>query len=284
MRKLLIIFVISILAGTAAYGEETATIPEGKLRLSLIQGPGFTHKRPLVNWDWGFGAEYGITDWLNVQFLWNPAVKIRPEVEGGTMFLGLKGGIVGENAPVPSDRVRLSAALGILIPPTDKKPDLLDQDQNLWGSALRLYSDFVISRYFYINLFFEGDFYPPQRADGNVFYGETVSHYLDLAGEMELNFQTPPLKDGLVLKYGAPVKIFYAPYMNADGEQAGSQYCLSAGAYFGAALPPKGSPALEWYARYNTNIMGRNTGPFHRVSFIIRMTLPPGDKEKEGTS
>ena len=286
MRKLLIIFVIIILAGTAAYGEEAALVPEGNLRLSFIQNPGFAGKDLLVNWK--LGAEYATADWLNLQLLWNP--RLRPDLCSGSLYFGIKNYIMGDGAlvPVAAQWLRLSAALGILIPPPDPQPTLRDQDQMLWGSALRLYSDFLINRYFYINLFFEGDFYPPQRADSDVFQGELVRHYLDLTGELELNFETP-LANGIVLKYGAPVRFFYAPYMNASDEYAGSQYCLSTGAYVGLK-PPEGEPPMEIYFRYNAHLLGQNMKQAHYISFILRVTLPPDalklrakDKDKEGT-
>jgi hypothetical protein len=274
MRKLLFIFVMCVLAG-GAYGEDASVIPEKNLRLSQNQGFGFTedtHYDPLVGS--GLGAEYAPSHWLNMQLLWNPIFKINPDIRGGSLYFGLKNYIVGNGALVDMAQwLRLSVALGILIPPFDKNPDLRDQDQNLWGSSLRLYSDFVFSRYFYINLYAEGVFYPPQYVNNDVFYGDWARHYLDLTGEMEAHFEIP-LNNGAVLKGGAPIRFFYAPYMNADDEYADSQYLLSAGGYFGVSLPAY-HPPVEICLRYNAHIRGLNTKQVHQVSVISKVTLPP---------
>ena len=274
MRTLLCVVVLCVLVG-GAYGEDASVIPEKNVRLSQNQSFGFTedtHYEPLVGS--GVGAEYAPSYWLNMQLLWNPIFKINPDIRGGSLYFGLKNYIMGSGALVDTAQwLRLSAALGILIPPPEKNPDLRDQDQNLWGSSLRLYSDFVFSKYFYINLYFEGVFYPPQYVDNDVFYGDWAHHYLDLTGELEAHFEIP-LNNGVVLKGGAPVRFFYAPYMNADDEYADSQYLLSAGGYFGVSLPAY-HPPVEIYLRYNANIRGLNTKQVHQVSVISRVTLPP---------
>jgi hypothetical protein len=256
----------------AAFGEEAGVIPEKNLRLGQNQSFGFTDDGLLVGS--GFSAEYAPSYWLNLQLLWNPVFKLHPDFQVGTLYFGLKNYIVGEGALVDMVQwLRLSAALGILIPPRDKQPDLWDQDQNLWGSSLRVYSDFIFSEYFYINLYFEGIFYPPQYADNEVFYGDWPRHYLDLTGELEAHFEIP-LNNRYVLKGGAPVRFFYAPYMDADDEYAGSQYLLSAGGYFSLSLPNHYPPA-EFCLRYNAHIRGLNIKQVHRVSLITKVTLPP---------
>ena len=276
MRKMLIIFVIGILA-SAAYGEEASVLPEGDLRFSVNESAGYAEGEPLA--DFGLGVEYAPSDWLNLQLLWNP--RFHPDPSIGNMYVSLKGFLLGEGAlaSAGSQWLRLSAALGILIPPPDKQPNLRDQTQDLWGSALRLYSDFLFGRYFYINLYAEGIFYPPQYVDNEVFYGDWVRHYIDLTGELELRFEAP-LKNGFVLKWGAPARFFYAPYMNAADEYAGSQYLLSAGGYFGIKLPD-GKPPFELYLKYSGGILGRYVNQAHRASLIFKFTFAPGAKDSE---
>ena len=272
MRKWLFLLVIGTLAA-AAYGEDATIIPEHHVRLSQTQNAGVTDDEVLLSW--GAGAEYAPSHWLNMQLLWDPYLKFQPDIRGGSLFLGAKGYILGDGALVDNTQwLRLSAALGMFVPPHDKQPDLRDQDQNLWGSSLRLYSDFILSRYFFINLYFEGNFYPPQRNSSNdVFYGDWVRHYLDLTGELELHLVIP-LNNGVVLKGGAPVRFFYAPWMNAADKYADSQYLLSAGAYFSVVLPHYRPPA-EFCLRYNVHILGQNIREVHRISLITKVTLPP---------
>ena len=273
MRKLFFILVICVLAATA-YSEEAAVIPEGNLRLTENFNSDIAENGEV---SWGFGAEYATSDWLNLQILWNDGLRLHPEIGASTLYLGLKGYIFGNNALVPSlgKWLRFSTALGLLIPPGETEPNLLDQDQKLWGSSLRLYTDFIFSKYFYLNLFGELAFYPPQHTKSKVFYGgDKVAHYLDLTAEMELH-AVIPLKNGVVLKVGAPVRIFYAPWMNAEDEHALSQYLLTAGGYFGVTLP-EGSPPMEMILRYNANILGQYVNQSHNVSFIFKVTFDIG--------
>ena len=281
MRKLILIIAMSILT-TAVFAEEAAVIPEGNLRISESYNFAIAETGEV---SWGFGAEYATSDWLNLQVLWNDGLRIHPEIGASTLYLGLKGYILGDSALVtaPGKWLRFSTALGLLIPPTETEPNLLDQDQKLWGSSLRVYSDFIFSKYFYLNLFGEAAFYPPQHTKSKVFYGgDLVAHYLDLTGEMELHFVIPT-KSGVVLKIGAPVRIFYAPWMNAEDEHALSQYLLTAGGYFGVTLP-NGSPPVEIYLKYNANILGQYINQSHNASFIFKVTFNPGTLKSRAES
>ena len=274
MRKLLILFFVVSILTTAVYAEEAAVLPEGNLRISENFNSDIAENGEV---SWGFGAEYATSDWLNLQVLWYDGFRLHPEIGASTLYLGLKGYILGDGALVssPGKWLRFSTALGLLIPPTETEPNLLDQDQKLWGSSLRVYSDFILSRYFYINLYGEAAFYPPQHTKTKVFYGgDKVAHYLDLTAEMELH-AVIPLKNGVVLKVGAPVRIFYAPWMNAEDEHALSQYLLTTGGYFGVTLP-EGSPPMEMILRYNANILGQYVNQSHHASIIFKVTFDIG--------
>ena len=274
MRKLiLMILVTCIFTATAVYSEEAAIVPEGNLRLSESHNFAIAKDGEV---SWGLGAEYATSDWLNLQVLWKEGLRLHPEIGASTLYLAFKTYILGDGALVDKAQwLRLSAALGLLIPPGNTEPTLLDQDQKLWGSSLRLYSDFICSKYFYINLYGEAVFYPPQHTKTKVFYGgDLVAHYLDLTGELELHFVIPT-KSGVVLKIGAPVRIFYAPWMNAEDEHALSQYLLTTGGYFGVTLP-EGSPPVEMILRYNANILGQYINKAHTASIIFKVTFDIG--------
>ena len=272
MRKLMLIFVMCILT-TAVYSEEASVLSEGNLRLGESCSYAVAENDEV---GWGFGAEYAMSDWLNLQVIWKEGFIPSPKIGSSTLYLGLKTYILGDGAlvPVADQWLRLSAAIGFLLPPNNTGPNLLDQDQKMWGSSLRLYSDFIINRFFYVNLYFEGAFYPPQRSNSGIFYGELVSHYLDLTGELELRFEVP-VKDGIVLIFGAPVRFFYAPWMNAADEHAVSQYLLTTGGYFGVTKP-EGNPPVEIYFRYNANILGQYAGQAHHVSLFFKVTFDIG--------
>jgi len=267
MRKLLFVFIVCVLAAAASYGEDALIVPESKLRISLNQGLGYVDGGLLAST--GIGAEYGISHWLNLQLLWNPGFKYEPELGFSSIFMGVKSYLLGDGALVyAGEKFRLSAALGMLFPPYGG-PDLMDQDQMLWGTALRIYNDFQFGEHFFVNLYCEGVFYPEQYTNNNVFYGDWVSHTLDLTQELELHFEFT-LKNKVLLRFGAPVRFFYAPYMNASDEYATNQYCLSAGTYFGIVTPNR--YPVEIYLKYNAHILGQNIKQVHRCGIVIKVT------------
>ena len=273
MRKFILITTIltmSILTGIV-YAEEAAVLPENNLRLSQSHNFGFVDEGASVSW--GFGAEYSTSNWLSLQLFADTFLNPQPYAGSGSIFFGLKGYIMGEGAlaPIAGEWLRFTTALGILFPPASE-PDRLNQDQKLWGSALRIHSDFIFVNWFFLNLYFEGVYYPLQHSSNEAFYGERVAHYLDLTWELEFHFVIA-LESGVVLKCGVPVRFFYAPWMNETDEHARNQYLLSAGTYFGVTLPNSAQP-LELYLRYNAHILGRNIRQVHNVSLITSVTLP----------
>jgi hypothetical protein len=272
MRKLFCIVVLCV-AAAAAFGEEAAVIPEQNMRLSQNEDFGFADDEFMHSW--GLGAEYGIRDWLNVQLLWNRYLKLMPDLGSGSAFLGAKVYIVGDDALLKTnEKFRLSLALGVLAPASGEQPDFFDQDQNLWGTVFRVYGDFIVSRYVYINAFYEWDFYPPQYQNDNVeAYRDWVRHYQDYTLEIEGHFQIP-LENGFILKGGVPFRFFCAPYMNASDGLATSQYFITTGAYFGIQFPEH-SPPVEVYLRYTVPLIGQNFKQIHRISLIHKVTLPP---------
>jgi len=268
MRKVFFLFVVCVLIGTASYGEDAAIAPESKMRLTLNQSLGYADGGLLAAT--GLGIEYGVSHWLNLQLLWNPGIKYQPDLGYSSIFFGAKTFLFGDGALVQAGagKVRFSAALGMFLPLPDE-PDLLDQDQMLWGSTLRLYSDFIFSPNFYINLYVEGVFYPAQYTDNSIFYGSWTRHYLDLTSELEMHIVIP-LENDAILKFGAPVRFFYAPFMNDSDEYATNQYVLSTGAYFGVITPTR--YPVEAYLRYTVHLLGHNIKQVHRGSVIIKVT------------
>jgi hypothetical protein len=270
MRKLVCIVVLCVIAA-AAFGEESAVVPEYHLRLGQSEVFGFGGK---LAHSWGIGAEYGIRDWLNVQFLWNRYLKITPNIGSGSAFMGAKVYVVGDAALLQTnEKFRLSAALGMLAPATGEN-DWMDQDQNLWGTTLRLYGDYIINQYVYINLFIGHELYPPQYQNDDVAaYRDWVGHYIDYTFELEGHFQYP-LDNGYTLKAGIPIRYFFAPYMNNSDALATSQYFFSMGVYFGFQLPDREIP-FEVYLKYDAKLFGQNVKQVHQLSLIHKVILPP---------
>jgi len=280
MKKLLC--AIYMVCALNAFGEEAQTIPADMLRVTIPLYFGFQtgdiEDKALVP---GLGVglfEYGVTDWLNMQFLWTSGIHVDMN-DGNTVFfpdvcLSVKALLIGEDAPMPPLRfMRLSTALGIKMPvlPTlyTVSENSREPDQRLYGSFLRAYCDLIPSKYFYFNFYFEGVFYPPQRSDNPAFKTEVVEHYLDLTGEIEACFQVPLQKE-VTLKGGAFGRFFIAPWMNAADPDATNQFCLSVGTHFDVLIGGLKSP-LEISIGYAAPILGRNINPVHRTSLTFRV-------------
>ena len=277
------IFVITMIGTT--FAEEAALVPGNTLRASLVPSFGFQ----IDNWEWegvstesvmfagvGLGLEYGPADWVNFQLFWVPGFNVYSEIPGGKygnmtdLFLGFKIGLWGKEALIESEKIRFSFAPGIKIPlagfnTVDKADTVREPDQHLWGSVLRLYFDYIINQYFFINVYLEGIYYPKQWTYNPAYKTNLVDHPIDLTPEIEFHFNYP-LENGIVLKGGLSGTFFIAPVMNSNDSDASNQYRFSAGAYFGAAF----TPAFDVLIRYSFPVTGVNTEPVHLGSIVAR--------------
>jgi hypothetical protein len=284
MKKLLCaIYILCVLSGFA-FGEEAEVIGENFFRYTQPLYFGFQTgdvEDKSAALGWGIGLEYGVTDWLNLQALWNPGFwgSVGRDNFGpfSDMFFGVKALLLGDNALIPIlPFMRLSTALGLKMPvlpalyhpPEDsKEPDL-----RLWGSVLRAYCDLIPSKYFYFNFYVEGVYYPSQWSDNPAFKSDVVEHPLDLTGEIEARFEVPleGRGSGLTLKGGAFGRYYYAPFMNSADKNVSDQYGLCAGGHFDLFFTNLANP-VEISIGYTAPILGRNINPIHRVSLTFRV-------------
>jgi hypothetical protein len=234
---------------------------------------------------WGFAVEYGISEWLDLQLMWDPGFWGVMEGNGAPfsdMFVGGKIGILGPEALASGwEKFRLASALGINIPVNGimlaEEDDMVGLSTSLWGSALRIYADLLPHPYFYFNFFVEGVFYPAQRSNNAAYAGVgAVKHWLDLTGEIGPHFAVPLEGKGITLKGGAPVRIFYAPWMNAADDDASDQWRLTVGGYFGVFFTKR---SVELILGYNAPIRGKNTETLHRASLTVKFYRIGGDSE-----
>ena len=279
-----------LMLGTA-FAEEATLIPGRTLRVSFAPASfGFQVQK----WDWegvsnekvfalgmGLGLEYGPSGWINFQLLWFPGINVFSSIPGGKyglmtdMFLGTKIGILGKGALVESEKLRFSLSPGMKMPlggfnASGKANTLREPDQHLWGSALRLYFDYIASPWFFVNTYLEGIFYPLQWSYNPLFKTNLVNHFLDITTEVKMHFQFA-LKKGIVLKTGIPLTFFAAPMMNSrDSNAKDSQLCFGSGLYFGMVFPK----LIDFTIRYHAPIVGKNTEPVHRIDLLFGFTIP----------
>ena len=291
IKKIICIAILIAVMGTA-FAKEATLLPANTLRLSLIPSFGFQ----VQTWEWegvseekvtlcsiGLGVEYGPADWINFQLFWDRGVNVYSKIDGGDygrmtdLFLGFKIALWGkEGALKEAEKIRFSFAPGMIMPlggfntNSEKAETAREPDQHLWGSALRLYFDYIINPFVFVNIYAEGIYYPKQWTYNPAYKTHMVNHPIDINSELEVNFNYP-LQNKIVLKGGLSANFFIAPTMNSNDSSAPSnQYCFSSGLYFGAAF----NPSFDAFLRYKFPITGINTEPVHLVSIVARYSIP----------
>jgi hypothetical protein len=289
-KKLLCVLCVVFLFAAQAYGEDALTLGERNARVSFPLYFGFETEdvagsEDIMATGWGFAVEYGIYEWLDLQLLFDPG--FWGVVEGNAapfsdMFVGAKIGVLGPEGLVSKDGwFRLASALGINIPVNGimlaEEDDKVGLGTSLWGTALRVYADMLPHPYFYFNFFVEGVFYPAQRSNSAAYAGVgAVKHWLDLTGEIGPHFAVPIKDKGITLKGGAPVRVLYAPWMNAADADASDQWRLTVGGYFGVFFTKR---SVELILGYNAPIRGKNVETMHRASLTVKFYRIGGDSE-----
>ena len=289
--KLIYMVILVIMITSTAFAEEAALVPGNTLRVSFAPSFGFQ----IQTWEWegvstdevmlaslGLGLEYGPADWVNFQLLWMPGINVYSKISDGDygrmtdLFLGIKIGLWGQKGALKeSEKIRFSVAPGMKMPlggfnATEKAETVREPDQHLWGSALRLYFDYIINPLFFVNVYVEGIYYPKQWTYNPAYKTNLVDHPLDINSELEIHFRYPLQNSSIALKGGLSAAFFIAPTMNSNDSDATNQYCFSTGLSFGAEF----SPSFDLALRYRFPITGINTEPVHLVSIVARYLFP----------
>jgi hypothetical protein len=302
MKQTRAVFLPALLLALALFpaaGEEAELLPAGNLRAHLAPLAGFQvqewegwvegGKTTLFNI--GMGIEYGVKDWINIQALWMPGVNAWSSMEDGTeygyfndMFIGGKAGIFGPSGLVKSNKMRLSAALGIKVPFPPKNEETQEGDHHLWGSVLRVYCDYIFTGVFSLTGYLEGVYYPRQMTNMRNFFNGAAYHPLDITVELEPRFRHKLAEQGMELRWGLPVTYMVSPWYDYDGlgfsGELGDKmkepvHRFSVGAFFTAAFVRMAYP-FDITVKYTAPVAGRNARPIHQVSLIGRVNFTIG--------
>lgn len=200
----------------------------------------------------GLAVEYGINDWISGAVQWVPGYFVASKVESDAfgnatpsladaadLFMGAKVQIVGEKAPVQSNKVRFAFAPGIKVPLS--KPDwskeveniaaqkdfLFNQaDKHTFAIGGRGFFDYIVNEQIFLNLYSQFLFYPGsvKVADSGLYGNQVVSGYqafypnydpslkygYDLTLEFEPHYSTM-VSDGIEFEAGLPLTYTYSP-------------------------------------------------------------------------
>jgi hypothetical protein len=287
-RPIVLVAALLALMINSAFGEEAELLPEHDLRAALDLSFGIQiqeweglegEKATLLNT--GLGLEYGVKDWVMAQALWIPGVNLWSKMDEGwthgyfsDMFRGGKVGIMGENALVKRQDMRLSAAMGIKAPFLSRDGSRWEGDKHLWGSVLRVYYDYIFTDLFYLNMYVEGVYYPEQMARTPNYSRGSVFHPLEISLELDSRFRYALEGPGMELHWGLPLRYGVAPWINLRGT-AGEQEMMhrfSVGVFFTAAFVKMAYP-FDITVRYEAPVAGKNDRPVHRVSLAGRVNF-----------
>lgn len=220
----------------------------------------------------GTALEFGVTDWISAAVQWAPGYNVYSDVENNEyvaaegafeLFAGAKIQVLGDQGLVKNDKFRFAFAPGIMVPmafgydAVDEATSAVNtgayiqysgavgalENFNMhpatgaFGLGGRIYVDYVVNDFFFINLYSEFIKYLVKDAEDdfeasvqnaqdaftqsmNPLYTYTAVEEVDCGfkytGEVDFNF-SKQLSDDLILSGGLPVTFSYSPAVQWDG-------------------------------------------------------------------
>ena len=218
MKKILI-FLLLFAVASLAFADDALVLPQGVLRTYVTGGYAFASERWDENGDKqdltdatfgdisnrllniGVALEFGVIDWISAAVQWAPGWNVWSQLPDANVpadkatangpadiFVGAKIQIVGPNAPVANDTIRVAFAPGVKIPLPG--PDFAEEntsfgagdpwiiqtpDKHVLGVGGRAYFDYVINEMFYVNLYSEFIYYAQTIKREDVSYADWVA-------------------------------------------------------------------------------------------------------------
>ena len=322
MKRLVVGAVLLALAA-AAFGDDALQLPKGVLRTHFTGAYAFYSQEfdpdgqrinptgfdSLSAINLGGAAELGVIDWLSAAVQWDPGLNIWSATNNGTppydrlvanglyaVFVAAKMQVIGPQAPIASEKIRLAAAPGVKIPmsvpdwerqyeyQTSGTTDFIAEslDKSVMGFGLRAYFDYAPSKRFFLNLYSQFIYYPQAETSEIVSLQEwTASHILaeptyevkfgyDFTLEMEPHFETA-FSNGMSLGAGCPVTYTLSPAVVRGGtaDPDGSSYMLSVSPNLSLFLTQLFIPT-EFKIGYTLPLLGQNTKAANMLALQIK--------------
>lgn len=317
MKRLLLIVLVLAFAAPA-FADDALVLPQGVWRTRVI--PAFVFGGNSFDDDFsfdressddvrimtlGFAVEYGINDWITAAAQWAPAFSVwsdlsddRQIARWADLFLGAKFQLIGPEAPVSRNDMRLALAPGVKVPfPAADWDDSIEDfqagdefvaqslDRNVLGVGGRFYFDYVFSPAFYLNFFTELIMYPIEGGAPNLGYylpvafggagldDDKFDYGYDLKLEIEPHYiytASPNLR----ITPSLPITFTHSPDLKYDGntldDTASSLLTVAPTVEFfftGLTVPT----ALE--LTYSIPVAGQNSPANHAVILQIKNYL-----------
>lgn len=305
--KKIIVFLLLFAVALATFADDALVLPKGVIRTYITGAFAFAtsgwdengDKQDLDPMNYRFinvgaAVEFGVTDWISAAVQWAPGWNIwtsfydasapadKATVNGpADIFAGAKIQVIGENAPVANDMIRLAFAPGVKIPlpAPDWQEQLTNQaagdkwilmtpDKHTLGVGARAYFDYVVNEMFYINLYGEFIYFPMTVKLDTVSFldwyavqlgapNDDIGYGYDLTLEAEPHYEV--FVDGIRIGVALPVTFVRTPEIKVnDTAQADSDaYSLSVSPNVSAFLTEFPVP-LEFKVGYTLPLIGKN--------------------------
>jgi hypothetical protein len=260
MKKFLVVMITLTMFAPMLMADKAKMLPKGVLRLYFVPSYSFGDQtfdsdgdkvdgNDQSYFNLGIAAEYGITDFISAALQWTPgymfignrdnddldAYNDDSEYTGAyELFAGAKVQVIGQAAPVYSEKFRVAFAGGIIIPmafgydaedeysnfTTGKSYQVLPSN-NAYGLGARFYGDYVVNDEFYLNLYSEYKYYFTVDADKSFLAtaasADEIDYGYDLTVEVEPHYDVT-VAEGLELGAMLPVTYVMTPETELDGE------------------------------------------------------------------
>ena len=255
MKKISVLTLVLLLLSSALFAEDAKVLPSMTSRIFAVPTYSFamgaydnegTYQSfddgSIKLFNLGFALEYGVTNWITAALKWIPGWTVLSDIQATTgrnntnangvadIFAGAKIQIAGERAPIRTFNMRLAVEPGVIIPlPGPDFPEearrsasrlaatFANMDKHVFAAGARLYYDWIINDYFFLNFYNETIFYPFRQdlyKDAPAFSLVSASGKVDykyrLSFEMEPVF-TLPISREIDIYIGLPVNFRFSP-------------------------------------------------------------------------
>jgi hypothetical protein len=327
MKKILV-FVLLVTVAALSFADDALVLPKGVLRTYITGAYAFANqgwdengdKEDLTDatfgdisnrlFNVGGAVEFGVIDWISAAVQWAPGWNVwsaLPDANApadkatangpADIFAGAKIQIVGENAPVANETLRVAFAPGVKIPLPG--PDFADEntsagagdawiiqtpDKHVLGLGGRAYFDYVVNEMIYVNLYSEFIYYTGTVKREDKSYADWVAVNLfaqpnadvsfgyDLTIEAEPHFEM--MMGGSRLGIGLPVTFNMTPELEFDdAAQADTDsYLLSVSPNVSLFLMKFFIP-IEFKVGYTLPLVGKNADARNIIVFQVKSYL-----------
>jgi hypothetical protein len=228
----------------------------------------------------GLAVDYGAASWLSPFARWMPGLTMWSSTDagplgyGGDFLLGIKAQILGAQAPLKNENMRLAAAAALRVPLPSRKDGAGEISGHLWGAGFTVFYDYIFSSYFSLNTSAEIFYNPEQWTDNPNFGTGRINSPVDFSFTLEPRTSFPLGDGSLILEGGLPFAYSLSAAAVRYGEiMQDSRHNFSLGPDFSLAFTKTKLP-FELGLGYRVSLVGINDFASHTVMLRGKIYIP----------